>query len=155
MRRSLNQMTTMSTTSLLKIAGGFLLACIALSAIVLLGQLNAESDLCSLTILREAPSPNGKLRAMVFTQDCGATTGYSTQVSLLESGEDPSSRDGGNLFIADDNHGSAPTQPGQGPTVNVAWLSDGKLRIQHHALARIFKSAPALKNVQVDYSAFN
>ena len=56
--------------------------------------------LCGNEIGYEEYSPDRKLKAVVFKRDCGATTGFSTQVSLLGSAE--KLRDeGGNVFIAD------------------------------------------------------
>lgn len=40
-------------------------------------------DICGNKIIQEIPSPNRKLKAVIFTRDCGATTGFSTQISLL------------------------------------------------------------------------
>lgn len=43
--------------------------------------------LCGSTMVQTIPSPDGELKAVVFEHDCGATTGYSTQVSILRRGE--------------------------------------------------------------------
>ena len=37
---------------------------------------------CGNDLVKEVPSPNGKMKAVVFQRDCGATTGFSTQISL-------------------------------------------------------------------------
>ena len=39
-------------------------------------------SLCGNTLLAETPSPEGNLRAVVFERNCGATTSFSTQVSV-------------------------------------------------------------------------
>jgi len=60
---------------------------------------------CENTILSEAGSPNGRLNAVLFERYCGATTGLSTQVSVLRSGIRPDVS--GNAFVADTNNGAA------------------------------------------------
>jgi hypothetical protein len=42
---------------------------------------------CSNQIIKQIPSPNGKMKAVVFQRDCGATTGFNTQVSVLLSNQ--------------------------------------------------------------------
>jgi len=42
--------------------------------------------LCANTMTQRASSPDGRYDAVVFTRDCGATTDYSTQVTLLSRG---------------------------------------------------------------------
>ncbi|MBI1810912.1 MAG: hypothetical protein HY035_01370 [Nitrospirae bacterium] len=38
---------------------------------------------CKNAIIKEILSPDQKRKIVVFARDCGATTGYSTQVSLI------------------------------------------------------------------------
>jgi hypothetical protein len=45
------------------------------------------------------------------SRSCGATTGFSTQASLLKSDQALPTM-AGNLYIADNNHGVAPAGPG-------------------------------------------
>lgn len=59
----------------------------------------AFSDMCGNDIWAEYPSPNGQLKAVVFQRDCGATTGFSTQVTILEADNDLPNRAGDILII--------------------------------------------------------
>lgn len=112
--------------------------------------LSGASELCGNSPLLEVPSPNGKLKAVIFERDCGATTGFSTHVSVIETtGLLPN--EGGNLFVADTNHNAAPSGPGGGPAVRVAWLDQSALRIEHHPLARVFRSERSTNGVRVEY----
>lgn len=61
--------------------------------------------LCGNEVIRRLDAPDGKHSAVLFQRDCGATTGFSTQISILDVGEDPSG--GGNAFIADGGRGAA------------------------------------------------
>ena len=127
-----------------------------LAGLVLLAGHVACVDPCGNDVLTEARSPDGRLKAVVFQRDCGATTGFSTQVSVIPSGESlltaPTwlrSTEGGNVFVADTNHGKAPSGPGGGPVVKVEWLDATHLRITRDNRARVFKSAASIHGVNV------
>lgn len=109
-----------------------------------------EAGLCDNTPLAEVPSPSGAHKAVVFQRDCGATTGFSTQVSVLPAGEKPRD-DAGNVFVADTDHGAAPAGPGGGPVVEPVWLAEDRLLIRHHRLARVFRSEARAGSVAVAY----
>ncbi|MBL8398538.1 MAG: hypothetical protein JNL84_10415 [Candidatus Accumulibacter sp.] len=111
-------------------------------------------DFCGNLVLSESLSPNGKLKAVVFSRDCGASTDFSTHISLLKAG-DRLSNTGGNLFVADSNHGKAPANQHGGPVVTIRWVSDEQLRVERHALARVFKSVPSHRDIEVEYADFN
>src|SRR5713226_3366552 len=88
-------------------------------------------DPCGNQVGQVIPSPDGKLKAVVFERDCGATTGFSTQVSILPAG-DKLLNDRGNLFVADD-HGTA-------PSVGLAWTAKRQLLLRYDHRARVFKT---------------
>src|SRR5688572_31763376 len=84
--------------------------------------------LCSNDEVGRFASPDSKLEAVVFQRDCGATTGFSTQVSIVLKGS-PLPDQGGNVFVADADHGRAPSASWGGPPVNVAWSSRRTLKL--------------------------
>jgi hypothetical protein len=68
-------------------------------------SLTACGSLCGNGIISEASSPGATKRAVVFESSCGATTGFSTHVSVMNAGEAlPDSA--GNVFDADTDHGA-------------------------------------------------
>ena len=69
-------------------------------------------SMCGNEVVAQYPSPNGLERLVVFQRDCGATTGFSTQASILPIGKGLKD-DSGNVFIADTDHGAAPSGPEQ------------------------------------------
>lgn len=105
---------------------------------------------CENELLNEVRSPNGKLKAVIFQRDCGATTRVSTQVSILPNGE-RLSNEGGNIFVADTDHGKAPSGAGGGPSVEVRWVSENELLIRYDSRARVFHSEQSLNNVEIRY----
>jgi len=135
----------------LKIIGYGVASVVGLVVAVVLLLSFLMPDLCGNSVVAEFPSPNGRWKAVVFSRDCGATTDFSTQVSLLKAG-DSLANDGGNLFVADRDHGKAPAGPSGGPAVAVRWVSDGQLRVEHHSLARVFKAEALRQNVKIEYA---
>ena len=105
---------------------------------------------CANEVLAEMPAPNHRTRAIVFQRSCGATTAFSTQVSLL-SGSRPLPNDGGNVFIADTDHGRAPAGPGGGPTVQVRWVTPAELEVRHDARARVFTADSLVNGVRIRF----
>lgn len=113
---------------------------------------DAENNLCSNSPVLEVPSPSGELKAVVFERSCGATTGFSTQVSVIKAGASLPN-EGGNLLVADTNHNAAPTGPGGGPAVRIAWVGSSAIRIEHHPLARLIKAPPSYNGIHIEYVA--
>lgn len=132
------------------IKAGLAVVLALVSGAVLMTAWRQGFGLCNNDIITEMPSPSGTRKAVVFQRDCGATTGFSTQVSVLPAREELPP-DGGNVFVADDDHGQAPSGPGGGPAVEVVWLREERLLIRHHPLARVFRSEPSVGNVVVEY----
>ena len=107
---------------------------------------------CGNEVLAQAASPTGSHKAIVFQRDCGATTGFSTQVSVLAQQSDLGNH-AGNVFVADSNHGSAPAGPSGGPVVTVQWRAPNLLVIFHHATARVFKAESRVNLIEVRYES--
>ena len=106
---------------------------------------------CGNKVLRDLPSPDNRRHVVVFTRDCGATTGFSTQVSVLTRVRDAT--DAGNVFIADTDHGRIPAGPGGGPDVIAQWLDSRTLRIRYRAGARVVKQDNRHDDIDVQFVA--
>jgi hypothetical protein len=101
---------------------------------------------CSNSIKREVLSPNGKMKAVIFGRDCGATVGFNTQVSVLPSNS-RLPNDGGHVFAADGGSGNEPS----GAFVSVSWTNDAELLVAYDKQARVFHNEPTVGNVRVKY----
>jgi hypothetical protein len=106
-------------------------------------------SLCGNELLAESASPDGRFKAIVFQRDCGATTGFSTQVSVVKASAS-TGNSAGNVFIADTSNG-APSGPGGDPMVKVQWRSPELLVVSHHAAARVFTAESKIGSVNVHY----
>jgi hypothetical protein len=108
-----------------------------------------SDEACGYETVADVPSPSGRLRTLVFVRDCGAPTGFSTQVTVLPAGA-KLPNESGNLFVADTNQGAAPSGRADGPEVTVRWRSESELSVAHHPQARVFLAKPRLGDIQVD-----
>ena len=79
--------------------------------------LNTTWDMCGNDNLRPVVSPNGVLQAVLFRRNCGATTSYSTQVSILRNDE-KLPHEMGNIYRAN-----------REPAVDVRWIDNTHLVI--------------------------
>ena len=126
------------------------LALLALIAAGLCALFLLFPDLCGNTVVAEAVSPDQHLKAVVFQRDCGATTGFSTQVSVIGA-QDALPNESGNAFTADGNRGAVPASAAGGPVVQVRWVSGRALVVTHHAGARVFTQKDAVSGAAVAY----
>lgn len=131
-------------------AGVLVVLLIAATVLSTLVILKLGEGLCDNTPIAEYPSPEGRRHVLVFERSCGATTGFSTQASLLDADEDLDSGSG-NLFISDTDHGAAPSGPGGGPELSVEWKDERSLVLVHDSRVRVFKSEQRLDGVHVSY----
>lgn len=101
---------------------------------------------CANDVLGEIASPDGAHKAVIFDRDCGATTPFSTQVSLLPA-DDAVGNEPGNLFAAEDELGDA------GPRVAVSWEDPTHVAVQYEAGAHVSKAEPMLGALAARYAA--
>ena len=112
-------------------------------------MLGACGDDGSNAIVKRVASPDGQREAVMFQRECGATTGFSTQVSILELGEPLSGS--GNTFRADDDHGAAKTGPWGGSWAEMKWLASDRLLIRYAKHSRLFEQGKSVFGVAVSY----
>lgn len=111
--------------------------------------LGACDDACTDEVITRLASPNGKREAVMFQRDCGATSGYSTQISILDAGQAPVG--GGNTFRADDDHGAAKVGDWGGSWAEIKWLASDRLLIRYADKSRIFEQDNAVAGVSISY----
>ncbi len=126
------------------VVGAVFVAGVALSSFTLFECVTEPVD--------EVVSPDRSLKAVVFWRGCGATTDESMNVSVLDAASDLGDS-GGNVFVADTDHGAALSAPGGGPAVEVQWETSQRLVVRHHPLARVFLAEPTVQSVAVRYVA--
>lgn len=100
------------------------------------------SDFCGNEIFQEKIEPNGCFKAILFQRDCGATTGFSTQISLIPL-DAPLPNESGNVFAADGH--PKDTQ------INLQWRTTGNLVIGNSAGLKMSRKEIFYLGFRVDY----
>lgn len=95
---------------------------------------------CGNDIVSELPSPDKRFKAVVFQRDCGATTGFSTQISIIPFNEKLGDDSGGNIFVANDNNGNAPLSDKGTIQTDAQWKDSSRLRIIYDKRAKVYKN---------------
>ena len=109
--------------------------CVILPVLLLLSGCDS---MCGSEPIHSQVSPNGKMKAVVYDYDCGATTGFSTQVSIIDSDEEITSS--GNILVVDGKR-----------NLNVKWLSDAELLISNSTSHKTYKKIDVFGDVKVVY----
>jgi len=107
--------------------------------IEILVALNGCDAGCGNEVVSTVESPRGGHIAVVFSRNCGATTGFNTQLSVLAKGGAVPS-EAGNTFIA-----------GGSLALKVRWVSESELVVTGHQGAKIFKQEKLANGVTVSY----
>jgi hypothetical protein len=122
----------------------------ALFAFVCLCFASAGCGLCRNEVTAEHKSPNGRSKAVVFQRDCGATTDFSTQVSIIDSTKGMPNW-AGNAFRADSDHGIIPVDEKGVIQVRLTWESPRTLVITYPRGARIFLKETYVRGIAIRY----
>ena len=107
----------------------------------------ALSDLCGNTVVATEISPDRAMKAVLFERNCGATTGFSSQVSVLRADEELPN-EGGNVFAANEGRGREATSWG-GPYVALQWRNPRTLSLKVDSSADVRFSADHLGEVAI------
>lgn len=105
------------------------------------------SGLCGNTEILRLTSPDGRHDAILFEHNCGATTDFTTHVSVLPAGTELDD-DGGNAFAAEPGDTGARADWG-GPPVDLAWQPGDTLMIRYDASAAVVFIAERAEGVTV------
>jgi len=93
---------------------------------------------CANEVGQELMSPDGTKKIVIFLRNCGATTGYNTQASILEVNESLPN-DAGSAFIIDSG------------SVTVSWTSEDEILVIIEGNARVFKKELSDRDVTIEY----
>jgi hypothetical protein len=96
--------------------------------------------MCGNYIHREYNSPDSTLKAVVFQRDCGATTGFSTQISILAFTEELQNIEGNIYIIKGHPEKVAP---------ELSWDNINVLHIHRPINGSEFKAETHLKNLSL------
>jgi hypothetical protein len=102
------------------------------------------------------PSPDGRFVAVVFYRGCGATTPFTTEISIVRVTADAISRgDDGNLFSMTDPHDSNKSLERYGAIeARLDWKSPQLLSISTPRRALVGKRIDRIHGIRIEYSNF-
>ncbi len=120
-----------------------LLVPFVLGTLLFVGCNKVLDDMCSNDVLQSLTSPDGKAKAVVFERGCGATTGFSTQISLLGSGDELPNKSG-DVFDAYNESGGK-----RDPFAIAAWKNNQTLVVTYHKRTRPNVALFVLKHATV------
>lgn len=101
-----------------------------------------DMSLCSNTIYGEKYSPDRENKAVIFDRGCGASTGFSTQISILPI-DDELPNESGNILIIDGHPESH--------NLKVTWASSAELDILNLGSQEVFQRVSSLNGIKVRY----
>ncbi|WP_066074671.1 hypothetical protein [Neobacillus soli] len=94
---------------------------------------------CGNQIVKKLPSPSGDKVAYVFNRDCGATTGSSPQLSILNK-DDKFPNKSGNTFRANESF-------------SIEWLNKKNLKVIYDKSSKTYEMDKRVNRVNVEYFA--
>lgn len=95
--------------------------------------------MCGNKVKKEIESPDKKHKVVIFIRDCGATTHYSTQLSIIEANE-KLENEAGNILVVDYE-----------PKVEVRWKSDNVLIVSYDKTFQKFKEENSFDDIEIIY----
>lgn len=96
-------------------------------------------DLCGNQESQRIDSPSSKWTAVAFTRDCGATAGFSSQVSLVAKGSELPNESGNVLVL----EASVP--------LTLTWSVSGDLVVHGSGNVKRFKEEGVVSGVKIHY----
>ena len=103
---------------------------------------------CVDNVQSEWLSPSGKLKAIVYVRDCGATTGFSTKIAIVRpSATTPPYSDG--IVFSADNASFDPARP----VVKPDWVAENHLKLRYACDVELNQLTNFVENVHVQFEA--
>ena len=116
-------------------------AALLLIFVLLLGGCSLQLT-CQNEIRGRSVSPDGRMTAIVFSRNCGATVGENYQVSILSSTESP--RGSGNVLIADQ-------MPPYSDKLKPIWRGNRSVFVPIPKGSRMFYKSDNVQDVKVTF----
>ncbi len=107
-------------------------------------------DMCGNRIARTIESPKKGWKIVVFERDCGATTDFSTQISILRANQELRN-EAGNIFTADSGRGNAETSKYGLIYVEPHWLNSRTILIKYDSMATVYEQEDSFNGITIKY----
>ncbi|AXN41551.1 hypothetical protein CN689_22260 [Peribacillus butanolivorans] len=94
-------------------------------------------DMCGNDIKQKTPSPSGEKVAYIFERSCGATTGFSPQLSILNK-DDDFQNESGNTFRSDKDF-------------SIEWLNERNLKVIYDKSSETSEMDKKVNGIKIEY----
>ncbi|MFF5395871.1 hypothetical protein ACFY5J_00560 [Peribacillus butanolivorans] len=94
-------------------------------------------DMCGNDIKQKTPSPSGEKVAYIFERSCGATTGFSPQLSILNK-DDDFQNESGNTFRSDKDF-------------SIEWLNERNLKVIYDKSSETSEMDKKVNGIKIKY----
>jgi hypothetical protein len=128
---------------------GVLIFCFIVFLAIIYSVFNSD-EMCGTKLIKSEYSPNKQSKIIIFSQNCGAISDFSTQISIVESEYKLKENDIGNIFSADSDHHKA-NMNGEIIELNVIWKNNDTVKIEYAENSRIFKNKKKLNGIHIEY----
>ncbi len=98
---------------------------------------------CGNDIYQRLDSRDRSYKILKYSRDCGATTGVSTQISLLPFKKELSNEESGNVFVCDAYISDS--------MVKVQWVDDSSVLIIYNKGLEVFKKNSTINGITIKY----
>lgn len=125
-----------------------------ISAMVFIGYfLSATKNICGNDILDSVTSPDSKDKVVVFVRNCGATTEWSTQASIIRKADSISHGDIGNILRIESNHaGTWPLATKGWPIIIPEWQTPELLTVYFSRNSAVLYQGDKVGDVNVQFA---
>lgn len=115
---------------------------------------NVFGSMCGNQIITEHFSSDKKYKVVVFVRSCGATTGFSTQISILRNDKALRDDESGNVLTLSDHYFGDYRNEFGGADVKVKWIESRKVMVQFDSKSELGKKEKEIKGIEVTYVEF-
>lgn len=124
----------------MKIVKRLLIAIVIIIAIFIGGRYVLTllfGGMCGNEIIQVVPSPSGDKVAYLFNRDCGATTGVSFQLSIMDKGDELPNKTG-NTFVSDGEF-------------TIEWVNRKNLNVTYRKSSETYKMDTRVNGITIEY----
>lgn len=93
---------------------------------------------CENNVKQEVVAPDGQMKIVVFSRDCGATMGFNSQATILRAGEKLPDQ-GGSVFVTDKDD------------VTVQWDGPARIRVSMKGSGEDFRKESSVMGIEIVY----
>jgi hypothetical protein len=118
----------------------FLITLITIKILFMVGKYLLSflfEDLCGNDIKQKTPSPNGENIAYIFDRSCGATTGFSPQLSILYN-DDELENESGNTF-------------GSEKDFSIEWVNEKNIKVIYDISSETYEMKKKVNGITIEY----